>query len=384
MRTLVPFLLLSFLPLWLQFQLRAESKPVVTKRGASATDNQTTPASQQRPTEDKTTSQTPVNSTAENRTAQTKADEELNINRQLAWFTGALVIVGALQMFALIWQARVLNHHSGLIEQSVEQMRRAVVAYQGFVQASHDMLTLTRESNEITARATELTRQSVEEAQRYNVATEALMRESAVAGTVAATAADTSAKALVDGERGWVLVERIEPPQENDIQPPVVQIQIPYFVYRLRLFGKTPCKILNAGMRFHLANINELEPQPEPDLPDEPKYFSDIRGNNLTGKSGDIPCSGQVLAPRERVAMGKALESGSLTKEDVHLITDSKRFLCAYGFVSYKDAYSRDHETRFCYVYRISTSALMSASTGQRIDPSRFRIGGPVEYNKQT
>jgi hypothetical protein len=39
-------------------------------------------------------------------------------------------------------------------------MRQAVAAYQGFVQASEAMLMLTRESNEITARATELTRQS--------------------------------------------------------------------------------------------------------------------------------------------------------------------------------------------------------------------------------
>lgn len=82
--------------------------------------------------------------------------------------------------------------------------------------------------------------------------------------------------------------------------------------------------------------------------------------------------------------MGAALENGSPTEKDVALIKDSAKFFCVYGFVNYRDAYGRDHETRFCYVYRIGTLYLLSATTGKSIDPSRFRVGGPAEYNKQT
>jgi len=82
--------------------------------------------------------------------------------------------------------------------------------------------------------------------------------------------------------------------------------------------------------------------------------------------------------------MRAQLESGALSREDVSLINESRRFLCAYGFVSYTDTFDRPHETRFSYIYRVSTRALNSVGTGLEIDPSRFRIGGPEEYNQQT
>jgi hypothetical protein len=82
--------------------------------------------------------------------------------------------------------------------------------------------------------------------------------------------------------------------------------------------------------------------------------------------------------------MGAQLESGALSREDVSLINERRRFLCAYGFVSYTDTFDRPHETRFCYIYRVSSRAVSLVGTGLGIDPSRFRIGGPEEYNQET
>jgi hypothetical protein len=44
-------------------------------------------------------------------------NEELTVQRELAWFTGALVVVGFLQLIALFRQARIMGQHRASLEQ---------------------------------------------------------------------------------------------------------------------------------------------------------------------------------------------------------------------------------------------------------------------------
>jgi len=213
------------------------------------------------------------------------------------------------------------------------------------------------------------------------------------AATVSAKATKTSAEAFMDGARGWLLVEKIEPARIAEARPyfeyvaglaTEMKLVVPYFVFCLRVSGNTPCKILSAGMRFHLAPMKEHDLPPEPDLPERPDYWSTIYGVNLTGKAVDIPDSGKVLAPRERLKMGAELESGSLSAEDCSLIEAHEKFACAYGFVNYEDTFRISHETRFCYIYRVSHRVARAGETGDEVEPSRFRVGGPLAYNRET
>ena len=70
--------------------------------------------------------------------------------RWLAIFTSALIVVGALQFFALFWQGRILTHHSYSLRNSVVQMRKSVAAYRRYGD-------LTSESNEFTRQSILLT-----------------------------------------------------------------------------------------------------------------------------------------------------------------------------------------------------------------------------------
>src|ERR1035437_2012124 len=47
----------------------------------------------------------------------------------------------------------------------------------------------------------------------------------------------------------------------------------PYFVFTLKVFGHTPCRILNVGLRFHREFLKEGIIAEEPNLPEEPVYW---------------------------------------------------------------------------------------------------------------
>lgn len=102
-----------------------------------------------------------IKSTTEQSKTRNGTEQELEVNRRLAEYTGQLavftlllVILGVLQFFALAVQARVLFHHGTLIKKSVQQMSQAVSAYEKYVGVAVESNTLTKE-------ATALTRQSL-------------------------------------------------------------------------------------------------------------------------------------------------------------------------------------------------------------------------------
>jgi len=210
--------------------------------------------------------------------------------------------------------------------------------------------------------------------------------DAAITARQSADAAKESVDALIIGQRGWILINKIFPPKhvlrvavfgESDHMIP------PYFSCKLTVFGATPCRVLNAGIRFHLVDMKAREVPAEPDLPEVPEYRTNIYGTYIRDKPGDIPDAGTVVAPDRTVEMGVELESGSLTQGDVESINAHKKFICAYGFVSYEDAFKREHHTRFCYVYRVNGNRFRSAEA-DNLDLSRFAIGGPAAYNEET
>ncbi len=158
-RTLLVFFLC--VPLWSLSQKPPESAPRPKSNSTESAQSQKASSEKQERAANEPAIKEITSANPNKGSAEPKATKDLNIDWWIAAFTGVLALVGLLQFVALIVQARVLRHHSGLIQQSVEQMRQAVAAYEGFVRSSEAMLTLTRESNEITARATELTRQSL-------------------------------------------------------------------------------------------------------------------------------------------------------------------------------------------------------------------------------
>jgi len=133
MRTTALFLFVLCLPILSQPQQPPDRSPATKTNNIPTEKDKKTSGKLDQPTEDKATIQIQADSIEIGGDTKTKADDELNINRQLVWFTAGLVIVGALQTGALIWQATVLHEHSGHLRDSVAQTTRTVSTYRRYV-----------------------------------------------------------------------------------------------------------------------------------------------------------------------------------------------------------------------------------------------------------
>lgn len=279
------------------------------------------------------------------------------------WVFGLLlVVVGSLQAWLLYrgWQAA--NRNADAARENAVAAERNAKATEQNAAAAKANADAAKASADAAIQQMSIMEKSLQTA-----------RDATAIAKESADAAKTSAEAFMTRERGWVLIEKTDAPSvEDSSRLPGSGLQIPYFAYHLSVYGNTPCKILNAGMRFHLAPVKEQESPPEPELPEEPDYSG---GVNVTGKCADIPDRGLVLPPGKGFEMRMVLESGALSREDLSMVLDYRKFLCAYGFATYRDAFGQQHDTRFCYILRYSA---------RYTDPSRFRTGGPPAYNRET
>jgi hypothetical protein len=173
-------------------------------------------------------------------------------------------------------------------------------------------------------------------------------------------------------QRSWVLVDKADGPNNLDES----EDGIPFFVFTLKVIGPTPVKLIDAGMRFHLqprANMQDTEPA----LPDPPDY-------KLGGQLVNLLEPEVVKGPNETFAFGMALEDGRFDNARRIEVYEKRLFPCAYGFVIYEDSFGKRHETRFCYVYRVSYRVMVHKETGKNMFTSRFELGGPGVYNRHT
>jgi len=188
---------------------------------------------------------------------------------------------------------------------------------------------------------------------------------------IAANAAKDSAAIAMDSQRSWLVEDGVK-------DCPLDTAWIQEALYEFKVIGGSPIKIVDAKFRYHLVESRQKGSMTEPNLPSVPSY-----GEPNTSDS--IPYMGKVLAPGVKFQVGIQLEGIFLTQEDIADIRSRKKFGCAYGFIRYRDAFSKSkiRETRFCYTYDVPLVPL-SSRNDERINPDRFRIGGPNCYNEVT
>jgi hypothetical protein len=179
-------------------------------------------------------------------------------------------------------------------------------------------------------------------------------------------------------QRAWVLVDNIgEPILYEDIERPEIMSAMagtPFLVFNLKTVGTTTAKLIGTGARFHLVP-RKNGAQPEPALRDEPEYKIG---------SGTLPQAGFVKAPNEGFQIAIPLEDGPVSRDHFAATNEKQLFPCAYGFVTYEDSFGQPHETRFCYIYRVSYRVMISQETGKNVFPSKFELGGPEAYHRYT
>ena len=190
----------------------------------------------------------------------------------------------------------------------------------------------------------------------------------AIAGIFQARAAKEGADIAMNSQRSWIVeIGVVGPEMTHDW---VKQIQC-----RFKVIGNSPALGLESAFRFHLVNSKKKGSLFEADLPPIPNYGSEICTLENT------PEMGKVRAPGDEFTVSPMLEGMFLEPEDVNAINAWQKFACAYGYVKYRDAFSRSkiRETRFCYVYNVWQHPL-----GKANNPPRFVTGGPPGYNEAT
>jgi len=225
--------------------------------------------------------------------------------RALAAFTLALIVVAVFQFVALWRQVRALNHHSDLIGQSVEEMRNAVAAYHDYV-----------------------------------------------------AAVSASTEALVNSERGWVLVDQTDDSIFRDTRTD--ELVFNAFVFSIANRGKTVTRLISfMGRCRSLPRNQNLSVQP------------DYGGPALTDAA---PVYGRVLASGESNIPIPIPYEERVDETAIEQINDGTLIVYAYGLIKYFDSFGRPRELQFGYHY-IPPRAGM---------PPKWQLVQQPEYNKHT
>jgi hypothetical protein len=200
----------------------------------------------------------------------------------------------------------------------------------------------------------------------------------AVFAVIQAKEAKLTAKAAMNSQRAWILLESIKAPNqigylENEYRAS------PQLELIFKVFGVVPIKIIKSQIRLHFVRL-KLDSPNEPDLPTPPNYG----GNPGFFRNSGI---GRIHYPESEFSIKMDLENTSISYEEFSEFVSRKNILCAYGVISYQDAYegAATRETRFCYVYQkppnFYLNSPMVAGTITSLDGDSFSVGGPDAYN---
>ena len=192
-------------------------------------------------------------------------------------------------------------------------------------------------------------------------------KRSADAARSSADAAKLSAEALVNSERAWLVLERIDagdsiPLQGTEGGP----LKTWFAVVTMRNCGKTVALLRGARVRFHTVSARD-------GLPTNPEYGP---GEG----SPDIPENGRPVAPGETFQLAFPFEGGMPSQQQVQEIRNGSSLLFIYGRVEYADLSGRPRESQFCYNWHVSRGSLVRGIN----DKDEFRPGGPRPYNSYT
>jgi hypothetical protein len=186
--------------------------------------------------------------------------------------------------------------------------------------------------------------------------------------------AETAARntdATITGQRPWILVKRIGNPPDGLVDP-----QNPHFNpgigIQFQVYGNTPAEITDSKFCLQIVKRGRSFP-PVPDLPAVPDY-------SMAASNPDLPAMMVMRPPRDRFNVIFTLPQ-PLTTAELEELQYQRTFLCAWGFIKYRDVFGGEGETSVCYIYDFANGGVLSTLDGIRLNPPGFRVGGPRSYN---
>jgi hypothetical protein len=264
------------------------------------------------------------------------SQDAMDVERQLAKFTGYLVIVGLLQVLILAVQAVLFFQQRNIMGQhrvSLEQLATAAEDNAKAIQTQALIMDGQLKAMEGQLAAIEGQKRSLE--------------ESVAVSRDAAKAASLNAQAVINTERPWLVVATFFDKDKPELCR-----------FGCRNQGNTPAKIISISAQpFFVTNPSAL--------PVPPDYSSPVAMPDLTlfVHTDSFPI-GDGLSARQFI------ESRGRWEQVLH----ANEFLVYFGNVVYRDTLYPEsspeglHETRWCFIYQPG---------GERM----FLRGGPKEYN---
>jgi len=247
------------------------------------------------------------------------------------------VIAVSAMLYAMLTEARRMRAQA---EKAVEQMQSLVRQTEKAVQQIGEIKSAGAQAAEILGQV------GIQNALSFAIAHTAC--DTAESAKRAARAAENSALATINSERGWVLADLAW--QERAKLTETVSGGAPSTVAMVRLLysnrGKTPCSITEIVARFEIRDA--LDPVP------------DLSCGVVRNVPEALPVSDK---PRE---LSLELQAGGR-----RIYAGNKGLMAIYGTVRYRDVFNESRETRFGYTIDSSTFALE-------------RIVGFPDYNTHT
>jgi hypothetical protein len=181
-----------------------------------------------------------------------------------------------------------------------------------------------------------------------------VMQRSADASKDAAIAAKASADAIVNVERPWLLVTRINYIVLPKSQPSGENQNTSLMHVTVKNFGKSPAWLTNHGGTFTTVPKDK-------DLPREPVYRT----------LEPLETWGFVLTPgEEKTYLEIPHDTKTMVNDEFTDALEGRLKWFVFGFINYRDSFEHVRETRFCYI--LSRSHQFIASDA------------PPKYNQHT
>lgn len=303
------------------------------------------------------------------------ADENLGIQRKLAWFTGALAVFAFLQLVVMFVQSLIYRGQAREMRRQRHEMRRQRhVMYRQWKVMKNQISQMENSGRQTD----ELIRHAAAQAAALTVAAQAAKENAeaarinamaaengALAASINASAAKASADAYAVSERAWIQVVLSKPPMLWT--EPGKQTLRGWVAPNVMNVGRTPAKITKIVVVPYVIRkpLGRIENMP-PELPPEPVY----RGKGAIGIERNA-----ILAQ----SMGITPLTAEIPEEDVPEIIKRNRTLYVYGYVNYRDILDNAHETRFCQIYWVK-------SAPEDATPEGFMEAGntPAAYTRST
>jgi len=234
----------------------------------------------------------------------------LGIQRKLAWFTGALVVVGFLQFFALVGQVTIYCRQAKIMTRQAHEMKRQ----RGYMRLQWKA---------VGEQARLMTRQLTEMGEQTGV-----LKASVAIAEKSADAAKDSVEMFISKERARLRIDMID--NFDPLSDTILGTEVSSVPYRVRLHGPTDAFIVDAGISAYLADSRDARPPLVAPMP-IPRVLT-VAVRDFTGSIPIFP-------------------HAKLKEKEVEDVAWGRRFLCFAGFIKYRDVFDRDRETRCRYFW---------------------------------